>query len=72
MDVAGKIAIAKQVMAQIEMNLEAAAFEARLCVKVGDEKSLGQIKARVSELQRKVDAGMELIKEMQAASVKAE
>ena len=59
-----QIAIANNVLTGIENSLEALAFEGKVCAKVGDEAGLERIKKQAMELQKKVDAAHEIIKEL--------
>lgn len=63
MEQARKIEIAKSMIEQFENQLEATTFEGRICSKINDEKGLEQIKKRMADLQSRIDAGNELLKE---------
>jgi len=65
MEKARKLEIAKAIIAQLENNAEAATFEGRICSKVNDEKGMEQVKTRLTDLQKRIDAANELIMEIE-------
>jgi len=70
MDNVGQIAVDKAVMAQLENNLEAATFTARICRKIDDDKGLEQAKLQVVDFEKRIQAADELIKEAEDSAVK--
>lgn len=65
MDKARKVEIAKVIISQLENNIEATTFEGRICSKVSDEKGLDAVKKRLEDLQKRLDAANELLKEIE-------
>jgi hypothetical protein len=63
MDAVRQEAIRKQIIQSIEDQVEALSFEAKICNKIHDEKGLENVKARLVELEKKLEAATSLIKE---------
>jgi len=65
MNIARRIAISRQLIAQIEDQAEAVSFEARICVKVKDEKGLEATKKNLLQLENRLAAAAEIVAEIE-------
>lgn len=65
-----RVAIARQIIAQLEDTAEAIAFEAKIAKRVEDEKGLEAAKSKLSEIQKKVEAAQAIVAEIEAEAKK--
>jgi hypothetical protein len=64
------IAIAKLAIQQLEDAAESASIDMRICRKVKDEKGYEQAKTRAIDLEQRIKAAEEIVKEYEAVEPK--